>query len=350
MVAQKKKASAARRRPRSKKKVPRSGRYRKATILLLLAAAAVGGGLYFQPLKSINWPHLALRTQPAGRAITTTAELQIALARQGFSPGSIDGIPGEQTRIALRAYQIAHALPPSGNLDEATAEKLRITEPVFAQLELRSGDLHKVAPAPGSWREKGQVAAMDYNSILEMVAEHSQSDPDYISQLNPGLNWQQVRPGSRILTPLLPDFQIPQPIAYLRIQLSQRTLQAYNAKNQLVFHCPVSIARRVEKRPQGELRVKVRVKDPNYTFNPDILTAAAEREGITEKFIIQPGPNNPVGSVWIGLNLPSYGIHGTPVPEKVGRTESSGCFRLANWNAEILLPATAVGLPVHVLP
>ena len=81
-----------------------------------------------------------------------------------------------------------------------------------------------------------------------------------------------------------------------------------------------------------------------------ILSAAAEREGISEKFVIQPGPNNPVGSVWLGLNRPSYGIHGTPEPEQVGRTESSGCFRLANWNAQTLLQATEVGTPVLVLP
>ncbi|MGB0259698.1 MAG: L,D-transpeptidase, partial [Coraliomargarita sp.] len=97
-------------------------------------------------------------------------------------------------------------------------------------------------------------------------------------------------------------------------------------------------------------RVKVRVENPNYTFNPTILKNTAQREGITAKFIIPPGPNNPVGTVWIGLNLPSYGIHGTPVPEQVGRTESSGCFRLANWNAESLVRAIHDGLPVFVNP
>lgn len=100
----------------------------------------------------------------------------------------------------------------------------------------------------------------------------------------------------------------------------------------------------------GELKVQVRVADPNYTFNPAILRATAEREGIRKKFVIQPGPNNPVGTVWLGLNRPSYGIHGTPVPEKVGRTESSGCFRLANWNAETLLEATETGTAVFVVP
>ena len=168
--------------------------------------------------------------------------------------------------------------------------------------------------------------------------------------MNPGIDWSALRAGDRILAPLVVPFHIGQKVARIQIELQARQLQAFDRDGQLLFHCPVSIAREVAKRPVGELQVKVRVENPNYTFNPNILTATAEREGITEKFVIQPGPNNPVGSVWLGLNRPSYGIHGTPAPEKVGRTESSGCFRLANWNAKTLLAATEVGTPVLVLP
>ncbi|MFT4902223.1 MAG: lipoprotein-anchoring transpeptidase ErfK/SrfK [Lentimonas sp.] len=338
---------APRRKPK-KRPVRRVGRWLGLS-LLLLAAAAVGTIYYLKPALWAQYFPTA-QPPPLGREIESTAELQIALARRGFSPGSIDGMSGGQTRIALLAYQAANQLPQTGTLDAETAPKLRIKDPVFAQLELSHRDLEKVAPAPQSWRERAQLEAMAYNSVLEMVAEHSQSDPDYIMQLNPSLEWNHLQAGTRIIVPLIPSFQIPQPLAYLRIGLSERTLQAYDATGQLQFHCPVSIARRVEKRPRGELAVKVRVKNPNYTFNPEILTTVAQREGITQKFIIPPGPNNPVGTAWIGLNLPSYGIHGTPVPEKVGRTESSGCFRLANWNAEILLEAITVGLSVHVEP
>lgn len=176
------------------------------------------------------------------------------------------------------------------------------------------------------------------------------SDPDLIRELNPEINFDALQPGTRILAPHMPPVHIRENISHLRISLARRYLQAIDHNGEAVFHCPVSIARRVDKRPSGELRVEVRVAEPNYTFNPAILSATAAREGITEKFIIQPGPNNPVGSVWIGLNLPSYGIHGTPEPEKVGRTESSGCFRLANWNAETLLGLVRVGTAVHVEP
>ena len=287
---------------------------------------------------------------PAPRDIVNATELQIALAREGFSPGSIDGQLGGQTTQALNAFQMAHQLPVTGTFDQATADVLKILDPVYARIELSLSDFNKVAPKPQSWIERGQLDAMRYNSVLEMVAEHAQTDPDYIVALNPNLNWQALGPGDQILVPHMATHKIRGDIAYVRIQLSKRTLQAFDQNNQLRFHCPVSIARRIDKRPSGQLAVQVLVENPNYTFNPAILSATAAREGITQKFIIQPGPNNPVGTVWIGLNLPSYGIHGTPEPEKVGRTESSGCFRLANWNAKALVKAAWVGMPIQVEP
>jgi lipoprotein-anchoring transpeptidase ErfK/SrfK len=274
----------------------------------------------------------------------------MALARAGFSPGSIDGMPGAQTQQALLAYQQANQLPATGTFNTATQAKLKIAEPIYQRITLQSADLQQIDPAPNSWQERGARSRMAYHSILEMIAEKCMSDPDLIQQLNPSVNFLAVTAGTRILVPKMPPVRIQRTLKHIRISLANRTLQAIDSSGRIAFHCPVSIARRVDKRPSGELRVKVRVADPNYTFNPAILSSTAAREGITQKFIIQPGPNNPVGSVWIGLNLPSYGIHGTPEPEKVGRTESSGCFRLANWNAETLLDLVEVGTPIYVEP
>ncbi len=96
--------------------------------------------------------------------------------------------------------------------------------------------------------------------------------------------------------------------------------------------------------------MKVIAPHPNYTFDPKLFADAAAAEGITQKLIIPPGPNNPVGAVWIGLSLPTYGIHGTPDPEAISRTGSHGCFRLANWNAEALMRMVRIGTPVEVVP
>jgi lipoprotein-anchoring transpeptidase ErfK/SrfK len=341
----------------TQKKAPRRASPRKRTrqttkhplrwLALSLAITLITGLLYYR-LDPSSSPPPAPAHPP--RPISNTTELQIALAREGYSPGSIDGLNGEQTRLALLAYQTTRGLPLTGNFNADTAAGLQIQDPVFAKLLLSERDFQQIGPKPASWRARGKLDRMRYNSLLEMVAEQTQCDPDFIIQLNPDLPWGLLKAGDMVLVPRIPRFRIAEAAAHIRIQLSARTLRVYSADNRLLFHCPVSIARRVDKRPSGELRVKVRVAEPNYTFNPAILVGTAQREGITQKFVIQPGPNNPVGSVWIGLNLPSYGMHGTPEPEQVGRTESSGCFRLANWNAQTLLQAVRVDMPVYVDP
>jgi len=118
----------------------------------------------------------------------------------------------------------------------------------------------------------------------------------------------------------------------------------------MIAHFPVSIARMAEKRPEGELHVTVVIPDPNYTFDPEVFPESEEGRQLGRKLVLPRGPNNPVGVAWIGLDRPGYGIHGTPLPELVGRTESHGCFRLANWDAKTLLELAWVGLSVVVDP
>jgi lipoprotein-anchoring transpeptidase ErfK/SrfK len=151
----------------------------------------------------------------------------------------------------------------------------------------------------------------------------------------------------------IPASDYPNPkekAAFLRIYLSRRVLEAYDSETNVLAHFPVSIARRVEKRPVGQLHIQTVAPNPNYVFNPDIFPESAEAKTLGRKLVLPPGPNNPVGAVWIGLDRSGYGIHGTPMPEEVGRTESHGCFRLANWNAEFLVKLVWVGMPVWVEP
>ena len=98
------------------------------------------------------------------------------------------------------------------------------------------------------------------------------------------------------------------------------------------------------------MHVVVVAPNPNYTFDPELFPEAPESKTLDHKLIIPPGPNNPVGVAWIGLDKIGYGIHGTPKPEEVGRTESHGCFRLANWDAEYLVNLVWAGMPVFVEP
>jgi lipoprotein-anchoring transpeptidase ErfK/SrfK len=279
-----------------------------------------------------------------------TLEAQIALARVGISCGSLDSAIGSQTRAAIRAFQRKMHLPETGALDTNTRPALVIESPALTSYIVTSNDLARLQPVSKTWLGKSQQSALDYENILELVAEKSHAHPKLIKLLNPGVDWTNMFAGTTLI---VPDAAYPAPpakAAFIVISLSEKTLEEFDDATNLLAHFPCSIARRVEKRPVGELHVAAVAPNPNYTFDPEVFPEEPEAHEIHNKLIIAPGPNNPVGAVWISLDKTGYGMHGTPHPEDVGRTESHGCFRLANWNAEYLLKLVWVGLPVRVEP
>jgi lipoprotein-anchoring transpeptidase ErfK/SrfK len=289
-------------------------------------------------------------TGPASIHAAAILEAQVALDRIGISPGSIDGVPGSQTRAAIRAFQLREGLPITGELDTNTRAHITLMSPPLMACRVETNDLTRLLPLASTWLGKSEQARLDYETMLECVAERSHAHPTLIRKLNPAVDWMTVLPGVEFVVPAVTREPPRTKAALLRIRLGERTLQAFDATNRLLAHFPCSIAARVEKRPVGELRVTVLVPNPDYMFNPEVFPESAEAQELGRKLHINPGPNNPVGTAWIGLNLPGYGIHGTPRPEEVGRTESHGCFRLANWNAEYLLQLVAVGTPVRIEP
>ncbi|HRT09857.1 MAG TPA: L,D-transpeptidase [Candidatus Paceibacterota bacterium] len=284
------------------------------------------------------------------RPVQDWLEAQVALARLAISPGSIDGLVGPQTRAALRAFQHAHSLTPSGELDAATRAALVLDTPVYTHAVVSADDLSRLQPVSPSWLGKSRQPALEYESLLELLAEKSQAHPSLIRRLNPATDWTRVSPETRIVVPCVNRSVPSEKAAFVRIRLAERSLQAFGSQSNLLAHFPCSIARMVEKRPLGELRVVVVISNPNYTFDPELFPESPEARSLSNKLVIPPGPNNPVGVAWIGLDRPGYGIHGTPSPEQVGRTESHGCFRLANWNAALLVELAWVGMPVYVEP
>ena len=286
----------------------------------------------------------------AATPVTSWLEAQIALAREGFSAGPIDGVGGAQSAAALRAYQASRALPATGVLDAATRAWLGLATPPFTQLVLTADDLARLQPLDPTWLGKSQQSALDYETALELVAERAHASPNLIRRLNPGFDWSQPAAGATLTVPAVGKLPKKKKTARLLVQLAARVLEAFDAEGGMIAHFPVSIASRVDKRPVGELHVTVVAPNPNYTFDPAVFPESEEARSLGRKLILPPGPNNPVGLAWIGLDLPGYGIHGTPKPEQVGRTESHGCFRLANWDALTLLDLAWVGLPVVVEP
>lgn len=274
--------------------------------------------------------------------------VQLAMARRGISSGSIDGVPGAQTRAALRVFQKAEGLPVTGDADPATLQRLGVGGSPYSTYTITAEDITSLTWVPKTWMEKSRRTRLGYESVLELVAERSHAHPRLIRGLNPDVDWSRVGAGRVVRVPAATAVEPKAKAAQIRISLSEKTLRVYDARSNLLAHFPCSIAAKVEKRPVGVMRVVRIAPQPNYRFDPDIFPESPEARRIKRRLMIPPGPNNPVGVAWIGLDKPGYGIHGTPNPEEVGRTESHGCFRLANWNAEYLIKLVWIGLPVKV--
>ena len=283
-------------------------------------------------------------TQPV-----TVLDAQIALLARGISPGSVDGRSGAQTAAAIRAFQEQQGLNPTGWLDRNTMAHLAIEGSPYRFIIITDAEISALRPLPGTWVAKSELDRLGFQNILEYAAEASFSSPTLIKSLNPSTDWEHPFAGMRIQVPNT-RFPVAKRASRARINLSARTLEVFDESGSILAHFPCSIARLVDKRPVGELHVTVMIKNPNYTFDPVVFPESEEAREIGHKLIIPPGPNNPVGVVWIGLDRPGYGIHGTPNPEEVGRTESHGCFRLANWNAEYFRQMTWPGMPIDVEP
>ncbi len=291
------------------------------------------------------------RALPLDANVLTTeriAAYQVALERVHFSCGFIDGDQGMRTQRMLRAFQASRGLPVTGFLDPATRAAIGEPGEPFLTYTVKAEDIASIMPKPPTWRDKAKAARLGYNDIWELLAEKFHCTRAYLKALNREVATPVA--GTEIIGPkVFPASPLPH-AASLRIYLGETSLEALDAGGKVIAFFPCSIAKDKNKRPHGLLTVKVLDDHPDYTFDPALFVDAAKAEGITHKMRIPPGPRNPVGTTWVGLSLPGYGIHGTPDPEAISRTQSHGCFRLANWNAEKVLKMVTIGTPVDVEP
>lgn len=279
----------------------------------------------------------ALRAGEYPRPPDGALETQVALARENFSCGSIDGVTGANSQAALEAFH-------------TTGRELLLRSPALKSAVVTAADLARLQPLSPTFLGKSRQSALDFETALELIAERYHASPGLIRRLNPQLDWSSVQPGTEVSVPAPFPARPRDKAARLLIRLAEHALEPLDGDDHLLGHYPVSIAARVEKRPSGELVVTVAVQNPNYTADPANFPESDELRGLGRKLILPPGPNNPVGTVWIGLNQPGYGIHGTPDPERIGRTESHGCFRLTNWDAQAVLDYVDIGTPVDIDP
>ena len=270
---------------------------------------------------------------------------QAALDRVGFSPGLIDGKAGRKTALAVRTFQEARGLPPTGVFDARTRAALRCDDtPATTTYTVTAADAQDVGPVPGDWNARAKLDRLRYESLSALLAERGHCTRATVARLNPGRDLDRLMPGATVTLPNVKDAAPLPPAARLEVDLGERLIRVVDANGRSValLHC--SIAEFVEKRPQGEARVVTVVFDPGYTFKPEMWP---EVKNVKQALNIPPGPRNPVGLCWIGLSLPGYGIHGTPHPELIGKTGSHGCIRLTNWDAVRLGRSVRVGTPVR---
>jgi lipoprotein-anchoring transpeptidase ErfK/SrfK len=289
-----------------------------------------------------------------------TLALQICLDRAGFSCNAIDGQWGRKSQSALAHYCTANALPLPPTPEEAYDRFFSGEKNLFRIVSLRDEDLAACVHLPDTPAEKAKLSRMGYPSIVDLLAERGHLTRQTLKRLNPGVDWAAPFSGLRLVIPDFPPIseelsvwpkdrpRAPQrpEAALIKISLSEFQITVFDGNGRLLALFPCSIAKNKTNLPSRDtLKIITQIAHPNYTY-----TAPSRGPGEKQaRYIFPPGPRCPVGVVWLGLDLPGYGIHGTPTPETIGRAESHGCFRLSNWNAARLYALCPVGTRVIIV-
>jgi lipoprotein-anchoring transpeptidase ErfK/SrfK len=276
-------------------------------------------------------------------------DVQVLLDRSSFSPGVIDGKGGSNTKKALAAFQAAHDLPVTGEVDGVTWQNLLAGggQVTLVAYTIAPADLAGpfVPQIPEDMEAKAKLPSLGYTSPLELLSEKFHTLPKVLEQLNPGASFNMAGQVIRV-----PNARPPaDPLASekptdVRIVVSKEdwTLTVERGDD-VLFFAPVTAGSEHDPLPLGEWKVKGVSKNPVFHYNPKLFWDADPKNG---KATLPAGPNNPVGVVWIDISKEHYGIHGTPEPERIGKTTSHGCVRLTNWDATTVAGLVKSGTPV----
>ena len=319
---------------------------RRLFVGMVLLACLVWPALAAPDAASINNAEFKGKVPADDKINPAIVKAQVLLDRASFSPGEIDGKLGENAEKALKAFAEAKGL---------AAGKLPLTPEIWAALLATSSDPiiidYKITEKdvkgpflqklPAKMEDMKGLKSLDYSSPREAIAEKFHMSEALLEALNAGKKFDQA--GQTISIVNVMKTEAKPAVARLEVDKIAQTVKAFGKAGELIAFFPASVGSDEKPTPSGVLKVTSIDARPNYRYNPDYKFKGVKSR---EAFTIKPGPNNPAGSHWIGLSAEGYGIHGTPNPSKVSKSESHGCVRLTNWDVDRLAKLLKKGAEV----
>jgi lipoprotein-anchoring transpeptidase ErfK/SrfK len=309
-------------------------------LLLSLCLAVPAAAADLKP-DAINNAELHKRAPGDDKMDAVSVKAQVLLDRAHFSPGEIDGKFGDNAQKALSAFAAAKGLKSGAKLTPEvwTALTQQDQDPVVVSYKITKQDVKGpfLAKRPQHLEDMKDLPALSYTSPREAIAEKFHMSEDLLAELNPGKSFDKADDEIFVVNVLKEkdkDKEKPPVIVRLDVNKDEGSVRAFDKDNKLVGFFPATVGSEEKPTPNGTFKVTSSDENPTYRYNPDY-----EFKGVktTKPFTIKPGPNNPVGSYWIGLSVGNgYGIHGTAEPSKVGKSESHGCVRMTNWDVRFL--------------
>ena len=283
----------------------------------------------------------------------TSVRLQIFLDNHNFGPGKIDGRMGEFFRKALLAYKRANGLPPTGAADQSFLAEVPEAYTTWTIPPEAENFVGETSSKPS---EQAKLKALKYGSLLELICERFHAAEAFVRKINPGMNLDQLKPGDTVRVPNVNPFKIEDlhegfvaenpELAKRKIMIDthERFLEIHDG-DKLVAEFPITPGSTTLPAPIGTWKILGIATLPWFRHDEGVLNGGV----VTDSFYNLPaGPNNPVGILWMGLNKPHVGVHGTNNPETIGRAASHGCIRTANWDAARIKDLVTKGCMVEI--